>query len=89
MIKDLTATDIAEIARASHGWTEFQTTVCLELERREYFNKDAPITIDKATIKEKPAIGYYIAAAAILIAGVGGLIWAVAWLIGQIGRLFV
>ena len=88
MIKDLTATDIAEIARASSDWAAFQTTCRLELERREYFNKDEPITIDKATIKEKPAVGYYIAASAILIAGVGGLIWFIVWLVGVIGGLF-
>lgn len=65
----------------------FKQRAAWSLNAVSILTKDEPITIDKATIKEKPAIGYYIAAVAILIAGLGGLIWFIGWLKGFMGYL--
>lgn len=88
MINNLTATELAEMARKSSSWHEYQTACRLELERREYFNGSASIPIDKVTVKrEKPAIGYYIAAVIILVGGVYGIVWAIVQLVRFIGGL--
>lgn len=89
MIKDLTATEVAEMARQSNDYHAFQTACRLELERREYFNGSAAIPIDKVTVKrEKPAVGYYIAAVIILILGLWGIIWVIVQAANFIGGLF-
>lgn len=89
MIKDLTATEVADIARNSADYHAFQTACRLELERREYFNGSATIPIDKVTVKrEKPAVGYYIAAVIILILWLWGIIWVIVQAANFIGGLF-